>query len=89
MSRTHQSNVIYQSAMAYHQLAVIAMADDSILVTAPMAIVANLALCVELLLKATSKNLPPAGPEPVKFRHSPRPASTRNDEAPNQLVCRT
>ena len=53
VSTTHQSRVIYQSAMAYHRLAVIAMEDDSILETGPMAIVANLALCVELLLKAT------------------------------------
>lgn len=49
--------------MAYHRLAVIALEEDSILVAAPMAIVANLALCVELLLKATDAkvNLSPIG----------------------------
>ncbi|MFZ6727683.1 hypothetical protein ACO0K2_19540 [Undibacterium sp. MH2W] len=48
----HQSRRIYDSARSYLALAEPAFHDDSILVPNVMAVVANLALCVELLLKA-------------------------------------
>lgn len=50
---THQSGHIYRSAKCFYALALPAFNDDSILSANVMAVVANLALCVELLLKST------------------------------------
>lgn len=48
----HQSKWIYESAKSYYALAEPAFHDNSILAPNVMAVVSNLALCVELLLKA-------------------------------------
>lgn len=50
---THQSGYIYRSAKCFYALALPAFNDDRILSENSMAVIANLALCVELLLKST------------------------------------
>lgn len=50
---THQSGHIYRSAKSFYALALPAFNDNKILAANVMAVVANLALCVELLLKST------------------------------------
>jgi hypothetical protein len=56
----HQSARIYECAMAHYRLAAPAFEDDRILVPNVMAVVVNLALCVELLLKASDAKVTPS-----------------------------
>lgn len=59
--RKEPSGHIYRNAMEFYNLAAPAFEDNTILIASPMAIVCNLALCVELLLKCADAgvNAPP------------------------------
>lgn len=58
--RSHQSAHIYRAARSFYDLARPAFDDDSILERNVMAVVANLALAVELFLKAADARITPS-----------------------------
>lgn len=72
------SNYIYLNAMGFYRLAAPAFDDNALLEQAPMAVVANLALCVELLLKCSDAGV----------RTQPKTPSEKSEEQliPNAFV---
>jgi hypothetical protein len=57
MKQTRQSGHIYRIALGHYRLAEPAYYDDALLESASMAVVANMAFCVELLLKCSDSNV--------------------------------
>lgn len=55
--RKEPSGRIYRNALEFYKLAAPAFEDETILVASPNAVVCNLALCVELLLKCSDSEV--------------------------------
>jgi hypothetical protein len=57
MKQPQQSFYIYSCALGHYNLAAPAYYDDALLISANMAVVANMAFCVELLLKCSDSKV--------------------------------
>lgn len=64
MKQTQQSGQIYRCALGHYNLAAPAYYDNALLESASMAIVANMAFCVELLLKCSDSYVKPGARQP-------------------------